>query len=73
MIYIPERIEVEISSYCNAKCLACNRINFDDDGTRETGYDLTVWKNPNTVYNLNLSTSFLEDKIFSTIWFKDAS
>tara|TARA_B100000809_G_scaffold265569_1_gene324818 strand:+ start:1239 stop:2249 length:1011 start_codon:yes stop_codon:yes gene_type:complete len=72
-MYIPKRIEVEISSYCNAKCLACNRINFDDgDGTRETGYDLTVWKNPNIVYNLNLSTSFLEDKIFSTTWFKEA-
>ena len=65
MIYIPERIEVEISSYCNAKCIACNRINFNDDGT--------VWKNPNITYNLNLSVDFLEDKIFSTTWFKDAS
>jgi MoaA/NifB/PqqE/SkfB family radical SAM enzyme len=72
MSYIPTRIEVEISSYCNAKCLACNRIHFNDDGSLETGYDLTVWKNPNTVYNLNLSTSFLEDKIFSTTWFKEA-
>ena len=66
MSYLPKRIEVEVSSYCNAKCLACNRINFDD------GDGITVWKNPNTVYNLNLSTSFLEDKIFSTTWFKEA-
>tara|TARA_B100000809_G_C15037668_1_gene494360 strand:- start:225 stop:1187 length:963 start_codon:yes stop_codon:yes gene_type:complete len=65
MTYIPERIEVEISSYCNAKCLGCNRINFKEDGT--------VWKNPNITYNLNLSVDFLEDKIFSTTWFKDAS
>lgn len=63
-MYIPKRIEVEISSYCNAKCLGCNRINYRNDGT--------VWKNPNTAYNLNLSTSFLEDKIFSTTWFAEA-
>ena len=72
MNYVPKRIEIEISSYCNAKCLACNRVLWYEDGALETGYDLTVWKNPNTIYNLNLSVDFLEDKIFSTTWFKEA-
>lgn len=65
MIYVPKRFEVELSSYCNAKCLACNRVNYIEDGT--------VWKNPNTVYNLNLDVDFLEDKIFSTPFFKDGT
>ena len=63
MLYQPRRIELELSSYCNAKCISCTRIQIDGD----TGL---LYKNPYTVLNKNLDFDFLEEKVFSQPWFK---
>ena len=47
MLYEPRRIELELSSYCNAKCISCTRIQIDGD----TGL---LYQNPYTVLNKNL-------------------
>jgi len=63
MLYQPRRIELELSSYCNAKCISCTRIQID-------GSSGLLYQNPYTVLNKNLDFDFLEEKVFSQPWFK---
>jgi len=62
MSYSPKTIELELSSYCNARCLACTRYQFNDN---------QFVLNPLGVRNKNLDVNFLEDCLFSQKWFKD--
>ena len=66
MLYHPRRIELELSSYCNAKCISCTRIQMDG----ETGL---LYQNPYTVLNQNLTLDWLQENVFSQSWFKDVS
>ena len=64
LLYQPRRIELELSSYCNAKCIACTRLQINN-------YTGLLYKNPYTVLNKNLDFEFLQEKVFSRPWFKD--
>jgi len=63
LLYQPQRIELELSSYCNAKCIACTRIQING----ESGL---LYKNPYTILNKHLDYDFLEEKVFSQPWYK---
>lgn len=62
MSYLPKTIELELSSYCNVRCLACTRYQFNNN---------EFVLNPLGVRNKNLDVEFLEERLFSQKWFKD--
>ena len=64
MIYFPKRIELELSSFCNAKCVSCTRVDIDEDNG-------IMYYNPFGVRDLNLDLEFLQEKFFYQPWFKD--
>ena len=54
MIYFPKRIELELSSFCNAKCVSCTRVDIDEDNG-------IMYYNPFGVRDLNLDFEVVQN------------